>query len=59
MVSHVAQRNLSLVAGDVTGGGGQPPQKLPSGTTLIMTSVVVDVRFVETNFAARKGRGVN
>jgi len=34
-------------------------KKLPSGTTLIMTSVVVDVRFVETNFAARKGRGVN
>jgi hypothetical protein len=27
MVSDVAQRNLSLVAGNVTGGGGQPPQK--------------------------------
>jgi len=34
-------------------------KKLPSGTTLIVTSVVIDVRFVETNFAARKGREVN
>jgi len=32
---------------------------LPNGTTLILISVRVDVRFVETNFAARKGRGVN
>jgi hypothetical protein len=40
MVSDVAQRNLSLVAGNVTGGGGQPPQKttywhhgIPQGKT--------------------------
>jgi hypothetical protein len=59
MVSDVAQRNLSLVAGNVTGGGGQPPQKLPKGTTLIVASVRVDVRFVETNFVARKGCEIN
>jgi len=34
-------------------------KKLPSGTTLIMTSVVVDVRFAETSFAARKGCEIN
>ena len=33
MVSNVAQRKLSLVAGNVTGGGGQPPKKQPKGTT--------------------------
>ena len=59
MVSNVAQRNLSLVAGNVTGGGGQPPKKLPNGTTLIVISVIVDVRFVETNFVARKGGEIN
>ena len=59
MVSNVAQRNLSLVAGNVTGGGGKPPKKQPIGTTLIVTSVVVDVRFVETGFVARKGREIN
>ena len=59
MESHAAQRKLSLVAGNVTGGGGQPPKKLPNGTTLVATSVVVDVRFVETNFATRKGSEIN
>ena len=34
-------------------------KKLPSGTTLIVTSVVIDVRFVETDLAARKGREIN
>jgi len=34
-------------------------KKLPKGTTLITTSVGVDVRLVETDFAARKGRRVN
>jgi len=58
-VSDVAQRNLSLVAGNVTGGGGQPPKKLPNGTTLTAASVVVDVRFVKTDFAARKGGEIN
>lgn len=59
MVSKVAQRNLSLVAGNVTGGGGQPPKKLPNGTMLIATSVVVDMRFAETSFVARKGCEIN
>ena len=59
MVSDVAQRNLSLVAGNVTRGGGQPPKKLPTGTTLIVTSVRVDVRFVETSLVARKGCEIN
>jgi len=59
VVSHVARRNLSLVAGDVTSGGGQPPKKLPTGTTLIVTSVRVDVRFAETSFATRKGSEIN
>jgi hypothetical protein len=34
MGRHVARRKLSLVAGDVTGGGGQPPKKQPKGTTI-------------------------
>ena len=59
MLSDVAQRNLSLVAGNVTSGGGQPPKKLPNGTTLITASVEIDVRFVETDFATRKGSEIN
>ena len=34
-------------------------KKLPKGTTLIVTSVVVNVRFVETGFVARKGYEIN
>jgi hypothetical protein len=33
-------------------------KKLPKGTTLIVTSVRVDVRLAETGFVARKGEGV-
>lgn len=58
-MSHVAWRNPSLVAGNVTSGGGQPPKKQPKGTTLNATSVVVDVRLVETDFATRKGSEIN
>ena len=59
MVSDVAWRNPGLVAGNVTSGGGKPPKKQPIGTTLVVTSVTVDVRFVETDLAARKGREIN
>ena len=59
MVSDVAWRNPSLVAGNVTSGGGKPPKKQPTGTMLIVTSVVVDVRFVETDFVIRKSHGIN
>jgi hypothetical protein len=59
MVSNVAQRNLSLVAGNVTGGGGQPPQKTTYWHHLIMASVIVEVRFAETDFVARKGYDIN
>jgi len=34
-------------------------KKLPTGTTLIVTSVRVDVRFVETSLVARKGYEIN
>jgi hypothetical protein len=34
-------------------------KKLPNGTTLIVVSARVDVRFVETGFAARKGSEIN
>ena len=56
MVSDVAQRNLSLVAGNVTGGGGQPPQKT---TYWHHIDRKVDVRFVETDFVTRKGSEIN
>jgi len=45
MVSDVAQRNLSLVAGNVTGGGGQPPKKLPNGTTFRKECEICGNRF--------------
>jgi len=34
-------------------------KKLPKGTTLIVTSVVIGVRLVETSFVARKGCEIN
>jgi hypothetical protein len=56
MVSNVARRNLSLVAGNVTGGGGQPPQKTTYWHHIDRKE---DVRFVETDFVARKGCDIN
>ena|GEM_PF-2497358 len=45
MVSHVARRKPGLVAGNVTGGGGQPPKKLPRGTTIRKEREICENRF--------------
>ena len=47
MVSNVAQRNLSLVAGNVTGGGGKPPKKQPTGTTVRKEREICGNRFCD------------